>query len=100
MTCLLDLQILEKLKAHEDPSTSLGAFLQLNELSEEEDEEDELLKPGAFRARLSFHFVVNVVSSPCFAISNEDTVCCSLKKQTSSNDFEFQSRFDGRSVSS
>ena len=38
--------ILEKLKAKVGMATSLSAFLQLNELSDEEVEEDDLLQEG------------------------------------------------------
>jgi hypothetical protein len=37
---------LEKLKAQLGMSTSLSAFLQLNEMSDEEEEDTELLKDG------------------------------------------------------
>ena len=39
--------ILEKLKAKVGMATSLSAFLQLNELSDEEVEEDDLLQEGS-----------------------------------------------------
>ena len=39
---------LEKLKAKIGMSTSLSAFLQLNELSDEEEDEGELLKDGNY----------------------------------------------------
>jgi len=38
--------VLEKLKARIGMATALSAFLQLNELSDEEPEEDDLLKEG------------------------------------------------------
>ena len=38
--------VLEKLKARVGHATSLSAFLRLNELSDEEEEEDDLLKEG------------------------------------------------------
>ncbi len=41
--------MLEKLKAKVGIATSLGAFLQLNELSDEEEEEDDLLQEGEDR---------------------------------------------------
>ena len=40
--------VLEKLKAQGGVSTSLSAFLQMNELSDEEEEEDNLLEEGWF----------------------------------------------------
>ena len=40
--------VLEKLKAKVGIATSLSAFLQLNELSDEEEEEDDLLKEGKY----------------------------------------------------
>ena len=41
--------VLEKLKAKVGEATSLSAFLQLNELSSDEEDEDDLLKPGQIR---------------------------------------------------
>ena len=38
--------VVEKLKAKVGIATSLSAFLQLNELSDEEEEEEDLLKEG------------------------------------------------------
>lgn len=58
--------ILEKLKAKVGIATSLSAFLQLNELSDEEEEEDDLLKEGGRIYSKPFPFrVIHLHTSVC-----------------------------------